>query len=91
MNTNRAIELLERLSDPEPWEPKITSQAAEALAMAIKALKEEEKRKETEAALRARINDMENRNARLRGIIAGLKFSIRCNGVSGNEVIDGPI
>ena len=91
MNTNRAIKLLERLSDPEPWEPKITDQAAEAMAMAIKALKEEEKRKETEAALQAHINDMENRNARLHGIIAGLKFAIRCNGVSGNEVIDGPV
>ena len=91
MNTKRAIELLERMRDPEPWEPKITDQAAEALDMAIKAMKEEEKRKETDAALRAHINDLENRNARLHGIIAGLKFAVRCNGVSGNEVIDGPL
>lgn len=91
MNKDQAIKLLERMRDPEAWEPAITDAAAEALGIAIDALKEEEKRKETEAALRAHINDMENRNARLHGIIAGLKFAVRCNGVSGNEVIDGPL
>ena len=84
MNTNQAIELLERMRDPEPWGPKITDQAAEALNMAIKALREE-------AALRARIDDIEIGNVRLHGIVDALKFAVRCNGVSGNEVIDGPL
>lgn len=91
MNKNQAIELLERMQEPEAWEPQITKEAAEAMAMAIEALKEEEKRKETEAALRARIEDIEIGNVRLRGIVDALKFAVRCNGVSGSEVIDGPL
>lgn len=88
MKTKEAIKLLERMRDPEPYEPAITAKAEEALTMAIKALKEEE---ETEAALRARIEDIEIGNVRLRGIVDALKFAVRCNGVSGNEVIDGPL
>ena len=38
MNKDKAIQLLERLQDPEPYEPHITSEAFEALQMAIDAL-----------------------------------------------------
>ena len=38
MNKDKAIQLLERLQDPEPYEPQITSEAFEALQMAIDAL-----------------------------------------------------
>ena len=38
MDKNKAIQLLERLQDPEPYEPHITSEAFEAFQMAIDAL-----------------------------------------------------
>lgn len=38
MTRNEAISMLERMRFPEPWEPKITKNAEEALDMAINAL-----------------------------------------------------
>lgn len=38
--------------------------------------------------LQARIREGQCENERLRGVIYGLKFAIRCNGVSGGEVHD---
>lgn len=38
MEKNKAIQLLERLQDPEPYEPKLTKDAYDALQMAIDAL-----------------------------------------------------
>lgn len=39
MTNNKAIELLKRFQEPEAWEQQITSEAFEALGMAIDALK----------------------------------------------------
>ena len=36
--------------------------------------------------MKAKIQYLESKIERLLGVIEGLKFSIRCNGVSGNEV-----
>ena len=38
ISIQQAIETLERFQNPEPWEPKITDRAYEALQMAISAL-----------------------------------------------------
>jgi len=38
MTTKRAIDILERMQEPEAWEPQITADAFEALEMAIEAL-----------------------------------------------------
>lgn len=38
MNKDKAIQLLERLQDPEPYEPMLTKDAYDALQMAIDAL-----------------------------------------------------
>lgn len=42
MENREAIELLERFQNPEPWEPKITDRAYEALQTAISALEKQE-------------------------------------------------
>ena len=42
MENREAIEMLERFQNPEPWEPKITDRAYEALQMAISALEKQE-------------------------------------------------
>ena len=42
ISTQQAIETLERFQNPEPWEPKITDRAYEALQMAISALEKQE-------------------------------------------------
>ena len=42
MEKREAIEMLERFQNPEPWEPKITDRAYEALQMAISALEKQE-------------------------------------------------
>lgn len=42
ISTQQAIESLERFQNPEPWEPKITDRAYEALQMAISALEKQE-------------------------------------------------
>ncbi len=39
MNKDRAIQMLERMQDPGPYEHQITSEAFDALQMAIEALK----------------------------------------------------
>ena len=38
MEKNKAIQLLERLQDPEPYEPMLTKDAYDAIQMAIDAL-----------------------------------------------------
>ena len=38
MNKDKAIQLLERLQDPEPYEPMLTKDAYDAIQMAIDAL-----------------------------------------------------
>ena len=43
ISIQQAIETLERFQNPEPWEPKITDRAYEALQMAISALEKQEK------------------------------------------------
>lgn len=43
MENREAIEMLERFQNPEPWEPKITDRAYEALQMAISALEFKER------------------------------------------------
>ena len=40
LTREEAISTLERLRFPEPWEPKLTERAEDALDMAISALKE---------------------------------------------------
>ena len=45
MTIERAIKILERMQEPEAWEPQITADAFEALQMAISALKRPEKRR----------------------------------------------
>lgn len=42
MENREAIEMLERFQNPEPWDPKITDRAYEALQMAISALEKQE-------------------------------------------------
>ena len=42
MTPQKAIEILERLQEPEPWEPQITSETWEALQMGIDALVSQE-------------------------------------------------
>ena len=42
ISIQQAIETLERFQNPEPWEPKITDRAYEALQMAISALEKQE-------------------------------------------------
>ena len=42
ISIQQAIETLERFQNPEPWEPKITDRAYEALRMAISALEKQE-------------------------------------------------
>jgi hypothetical protein len=59
--------------------------------MGIDALKRAEKDEEEKAKLRAEIRIRGEKLSRQEGIIEALKFAIRCNGVSGNEVIDGPL
>ena len=39
-----------------------------------------------ESELEAEVMDLKLRNERLKGEIIGLRFAIRCNGISGNEV-----
>ena len=46
ISIQQAIETLERFQNPEPWEPKITDRAYEALQMAISALEKQEQTKE---------------------------------------------
>ena len=41
MNKDKAIQLLERLQDPEPYEPMLTKDAYDAIQMAIDALSAE--------------------------------------------------
>lgn len=41
MTTEEAVKMLERIQDPEPYEPQITKSAYEALQMGIDALKKE--------------------------------------------------
>ena len=41
MTPKEAIERLERLQEPEPWEPHISQEAYEALEIAIEAIKEQ--------------------------------------------------
>ena len=43
ITTLDAIDQLDRLQNPEPWEPEITPAAWEALEMAIEALKDIER------------------------------------------------
>ena len=38
MTNSEAIKILERLQEPEPWEPQITREAYQALEVAIEAL-----------------------------------------------------
>jgi len=45
MTNKRAVDILERMQEPEAWEPAITPEAFEALQMAISALKRSEKRR----------------------------------------------
>ena len=45
MTIERAIKILERMQEPEAWEPQITPEAFEALQMACTALKRSEKRR----------------------------------------------
>lgn len=40
MTREKAIEILEMMRYPEPWEPKLTKDAEEALDMAIDALRD---------------------------------------------------
>ncbi len=41
MTPQEAIPILERLQEPEPWEPQISRDAYEALEMAIEALEKQ--------------------------------------------------
>ena len=41
MTPQEAIPILERLQEPEPWEPQISRNAYEALEMAIEALEKQ--------------------------------------------------
>ena len=41
MKTEEAIKMLERIQDPEPYEPQITKSAYDALQMGIDALKKQ--------------------------------------------------
>ena len=41
MTPQKAIEILERLQEPEPWEPQITSETWEALQMGIDAVEKQ--------------------------------------------------
>jgi hypothetical protein len=43
MTRTKAIEMLKRMQDPEPYEPKITEEAKNALDIAIKALEQVQK------------------------------------------------
>ena len=52
MTPRKAIEILERLQEPEPWEPQITSETWEALQMGIDALESDSL---SESGLMARI------------------------------------
>jgi hypothetical protein len=45
MTIERAIKILERMQEPEVWEPAITPEAFEALQMACTALKDSERRR----------------------------------------------
>lgn len=91
MNTNQAIELLERMRDPEAWEPKITADAEKALCMGIDALRREANDYAEKDMLRDNIRVLEIKLAKQEATIEALKFSIRCNGVSGDSVKDGPL
>ena len=52
------------------------------VAAAVKELLEENERLKVEKAC------LTGQNKRLNGIVEGLKFAIRCNGVSGGEVME---
>jgi hypothetical protein len=45
MTNAKAIEILKRLQDPEPWEPQLNSIAYDALNMAISALEKQDGKK----------------------------------------------
>ena len=53
MNKDKAIQLLERLQDPDPYEPQITSEAFDALQMAIDALSADGNTISRQAAMKA--------------------------------------
>lgn len=45
MTPQKAIEILERLQEPEPWESQITSETWEALQMGIDAVEKQKAKK----------------------------------------------
>ena len=53
MNKDKAIQLLERLQDPEPYEPMLTKDAYDAIQMAIDALSADGDTISREAAVEA--------------------------------------
>ena len=59
MNKDKAIQLLERLQDPEPYEPMLTKDAYDAIQMAIDALSADGDTISREAAVEA-LDDAEN-------------------------------
>lgn len=59
MNKDKAIQLLERLQDPEPYEPMLTRDAYDALQMAIDALSADGDTISREAAVEA-LDDAED-------------------------------
>jgi hypothetical protein len=59
MNKDKAIQLLERLQDPEPYEPMLTKDAYDAIQMAIDALSADGDTISREAAIEA-LDDAEN-------------------------------
>ena len=56
------------------------------MSSCVRELTKEEEQEMQIREMQARIGYLENKIERLSGVIEGLKFSIRCNGVSGNEV-----
>lgn len=90
MNVNEAITILRRLQDPEPHEPAITESTHKALEMGINALKDNAV-KSTDSELAELKIAIDRKNCQiefLHGLVEGLKYSIKCNGVSGAGVKD---
>lgn len=91
MKTKKAIDLLERMREPEAWEPKITADAEEALGMGIDAIKEVEQLHRDIDEMHFHIRAVENKLAEYKAVIRALEFVVRCNSVSGGDVKDGAI
>ena len=70
MNKDKAIQLLERLQDPEPYEPMLTKDAYDAIQMAIDALSADGDTISRKAAIEALKNDMASLDHIIKGMSA---------------------